>query len=113
MRVAQSSSTGDSGFSPTDSETIGGMDYKAGSSASDVVPVTTPDRNQSNGLYDIVADREIGVANSKALWAGKIIRPPGDRIQWDEVPRQVLHLRDPIANFVRGHYQFLQNGRER
>ena len=49
MRVAQSSSTGDSGFSPTDSETIGGMDYKDGSSASDVVP----DRNQSNGLYDM------------------------------------------------------------
>ena len=49
MRVAQSSSTGDSGFSPTSSQTIGGTNYKDGdSSPSTTVPIDTPDKD---GLY--------------------------------------------------------------
>lgn len=52
MRVAQSSSTNDGGFSPTSSQTIGGSDYEEGSSQSKVVPVTTSDHDQDNGLYD-------------------------------------------------------------
>lgn len=51
MRVAQSSSTGDSGFSPTSSQTIGGTSYKEGSTPRDTVPVTASDRNQNNGVY--------------------------------------------------------------
>ena len=49
MRVAQSSSTGNSGFNPTSSQTIGGTDYKDGdSSPSTAVPIDTPDKD---GLY--------------------------------------------------------------
>ena len=51
MRVAQSSSTDDGGFSPTSVQTIGGTDYKDDSSANKTVPVATTDRNQNNGLY--------------------------------------------------------------
>ncbi len=50
MRVAQSSPTDDSGFSPTSRQTLGGTDYKDGTSK--VVPVTTSNRDSNNRLYD-------------------------------------------------------------
>ena len=49
MRVAQSSSTNDSSFSVTSRQTIGGTNYKDGSSKE--VPVPASDSEHNNGLY--------------------------------------------------------------